>query len=188
MNLDTLHEELSNSKYRNYMSEKYITFLSESFNIGWQNTFKKINKDLPIEDFVLLKLILIHPSHISSFFAIKTKPQINSKQQQIQGKRIFTENLYKECESERFWGYKCPFQEKDLVADHAFPYSLGGPTKGANLRCLCKWHNMIKANDIHCYPWEDLIKDYQNKIEHNMTHWIDNQFDVFVRECNITIN
>jgi len=180
MKLDSLNKRESILEYRNYMSEKYIRFLSDSFNIGWEKQYQKINKKISIEDELVLKLTLIHPFHLKDLIPDINKRKI--KQLQIQGKRIFDTKVFKKCESEKFWGYQCPFPNDNLVADHAFPYSLGGPTKGVNLRCLCKWHNMVKSNDIHCYPWEDLVKCYTN----NKEHWINNQIDVFVQKCNIS--
>ena len=62
---------------------------------------------------------------------------------------------YIKCRSMLLWGYECPFEDiNQLAADHCFPYSLGGPTLATNKIYLCKWHNQIKAGDIHIFPWE----------------------------------
>ena len=53
------------------------------------------------------------------------------------------------CQSKELWGYDCPFDQTRLSADHRFPFSLGGPTKGTNLIWLCSVHNLAKAADWH---------------------------------------
>ena len=83
------------------------------------------------------------------------------------------------------WGYECPFPKSEKVLDHEFPYSLGGPTNNAfNKRILCKWHNMIKANDIHNYPWEKIFDEYNYYSKNDMRHWIDEQIDKIQYELN----
>ncbi len=74
----------------------------------------------------------------------------------IRGRRSFNQSsVGKECESNRFWGYNCPFGTPlRASADHVFPYSLGGITAGPNLLWLCDLHNRLKGSDVHVFPWE----------------------------------
>lgn len=60
------------------------------------------------------------------------------------------------CELERIWGYKCnnPLNSDDIQYDHLWPYALGGATNVDNLLALCPFHNFIKSNDYHWYPFE----------------------------------
>jgi hypothetical protein len=92
---------------------------------------------------------LIHPSHYESYISAKS----------MRGLRNFSQELglhSMKCSSRIFWGYDCPFNSKNiqLVADHIFPYSLGGPTEADNKAYLCSFHNQLKGNDIHFFPWE----------------------------------
>ena len=80
-------------------------------------------------------------------------------QEELQGGRRFqgTEMArFDPCEAERLWGYPCDLEPDGRIEfDHAFPYSLGGPTVGANRLGLCPVHNAGKAGDIHLFPWEE---------------------------------
>lgn len=43
----------------------------------------------------------------------------------------------------RFPGCDAPATHCDV--DHTIPYADGGPTHAANLKCLCRWHHLIKT-------------------------------------------
>ncbi|WP_155770140.1 HNH endonuclease signature motif containing protein, partial [Mycobacterium asiaticum] len=43
----------------------------------------------------------------------------------------------------RFPGCDAPAAGCDV--DHTIPYAQGGPTHAANLKCLCRWHHLIKT-------------------------------------------
>jgi 5-methylcytosine-specific restriction endonuclease McrA len=60
------------------------------------------------------------------------------------------------CELERIWDYKCnnPLGCDDIQYDHLWPYALGGATNVDNLIALCPFHNFIKLNDYHWFPFE----------------------------------
>ncbi|GLS89938.1 hypothetical protein GCM10007916_10050 [Psychromonas marina] len=131
-------------------AEIYLSAVQKSLNIGWLETFTLPNKSL------FDKLALLHPQHLEEI----DLPCHLSKlkvQEKIQGKRGFPSNNQNEsCNSKLIWGYTCSLPGK-MQQDHLFPYSLGGPTIGANRISLCSYHNMVKSSDIHSYPWEDLM-------------------------------
>ena len=169
-------------------AEKYVLLLSKSFNDGWLKTYK----GMVFEDNVIIqKITLLHPNHYKELAKLTNLNSlgISARQFSIQGKRTFPEIREKtRCASKLFWGYDCPFSDIQMVSDHAFPYSMGGPTNNShNKRILCKWHNMIKANDIHNYPWEALFKEYKYYENNNLIHWIDEQLNKIIKEFNVKI-
>jgi len=92
-------------------------------------------------------MALLHPEHYPEPVS-GTDPR---------GRRAFTLNASdSRCYSEVIWGYECPIvdTEAGVVADHIFPYALGGVTQSTNRITLCRWHNSIKTCDIHFFPWE----------------------------------
>lgn len=92
-------------------------------------------------------LSLVHPSH---FF---DAPHAAI----IRGVARFGERESAEwcgCQAKAIWGYDCPLKDTKLEADHLFPYAAGGPTVSENRIWLCSYHNKVKSNDIHMYPWE----------------------------------
>jgi hypothetical protein len=127
----------------------------------------------------MIKIALLHPNHFQ-FIGI-TGTEINKIQEKIQGKRSFTSgHVSFKCSSIEIWGYECPFQNEILVLDHDYPYSFGGPTDNAfNKRTLCRWHNMIKGNDIHFYNWNQLFENYLESINNQRKHWIDLQLEKY---------
>ena len=79
--------------------------------------------------------------------------------QNVQGPRAFRTPIIhatRMCSASEYWGVPCKSDTRSegAVADHAWPYSLGGPTVPGNIAWLCPRHNRIKGMDIHFYPWE----------------------------------
>jgi hypothetical protein len=92
------------------------------------------------------KFALIHPSHYENH---------EPSGSMIRGPRQFSTSIVAQgisCQAHLVWGYECP--SCDVVTDHLFPYSFGGPTIGENQIYLCHRHNQLKGCDIHLYPWE----------------------------------
>lgn len=175
---------LSNNSY----AALYVKLLSESINIGWINFEEKYNSIKPdIEILIISKLVLLHPKHYEELLSLQqSKLSIEYKINNIQGKRSFARtDITESCESKYIWGYDCPFTNEPKAFDHDFPYSLGGPTKDFNKRVLCRWHNMIKANDIHNYNWIKIFKEYNYYKQDNRVHWIDSQIQIIKTAFNI---
>jgi hypothetical protein len=169
----------------------YIDYLNKCGKIGWLK-FKSYSDELNQKNLIIAKLALLHPSHFKKMPLIGNVENKNSHleklQKQVQGERTFKQQpRRKNCQSKIIWGYNCPFDNRNLVYDHKFPYSFGGPTDNAN-NCLilCHWHNMVKSNDIHCYDWENLFEDYEFslKLEDDI-HWLDEQIDKIIRVFNL---
>ena len=169
------------------LTNKYLVCLRDSLSIGWKTYYDNLSEFENKEDYILGKLVLLHPEHFK-----KLKPNIDKNkftllQEKIQGNRSFNYSInHQNCSSIELWGYECPLHNEPLVWDHDFPYSFGGTTDNANnKRLLCRWHNMIKGNDIHTYKWEKLIKDYQYSNEYRSIHWIDLQIEKIKKEFNL---
>jgi len=108
-----------------------------------------------------LALALIHPEN--------WPPQI--ARDKMLGPRMFrTAELFltRMCSAAEYWGVACNSDTlaEGAVADHCWPYSLGGPTEVSNIRWLCRTHNAAKTADVHLFPWEDFWPD-----------WLGNQLD-----------
>lgn len=104
------------------------------------------------------ELSLLHPDHLASLVL----PEHLSReciQRKLQGPRSFVSNLcsVNKCGSKLLWNYECPLSG-NIQQDHLFPHSLGGPTVPTNRIHLCRYHNMVKTCDIHCFPWEEADK------------------------------
>ena len=123
---------------------EYLAALEEFMNAEWNSVYVRlINGQLSIPQ----KLAAINPMLYDGII----------QQHEICGLRTYSSSVMsagQSCMSWKMWGYKCPFHSPVLEADHLFPYSLGGPTDPRNLVLLCKYHNRVKAADIHLYPWE----------------------------------
>ena len=158
-------------------SKRYLQFLIMTFNEGWIASYNQIESQLNIEDSILLKISLLHPYHFN--LNELNGVELTKLQEKIQGRRSFLNtNSGAKCSSNEIWGYDCPFSHEILVLDHDFPYSLGGPTDNAyNKRILCRWHNMIKGNDIHTYNWSNLFEDYLDLKITKRKHWVDIQIE-----------
>jgi len=77
---------------------------------------------------------------------------------EVLGNRSFSTDITRKatkCMAEFIWGYPCVFENRELQADHLFPYALGGPTVSNNLLVLCDRHNQAKSHDIHLYNWSE---------------------------------
>ena len=138
---------------------RYLKQIEDALDEGWRRTHDLY---LAKNDDSFLGLALIHPDHLKTLDG--DQQQIRT---QIQGSRSFKEGLKTgKCQSELLWGYECPLKNAELQTDHLFPFSLGGPTTGNNSMTLCKYHNMVKSNDIHCYPWEESQIRYEVWLPH----------------------
>ena len=142
-------------------AQKYLEFLHSSFEQDWLRLYEDY-VDNKLEFFNALALI--HPRHYEGLFG----------EEQIRGKRTFDKDMVLEgieCRAELIWGYRCNLdcnKRGVVVADHLFPYSLGGPTISTNKVYLCSIHNQLKGSDIHFYPWElgnpGWLKDRINRV------------------------
>jgi hypothetical protein len=123
----------------------YLEALERSFQSNWLASHDLYTaRKLSLFD----SFALAHPAHYEGLDTRGT----------VRGPRPFGEEVAigsLQCRSEQFWGYPCSQSGvQHLVADHFFPYSLGGPTVVSNKVYLCKLHNQMKSNDVHLYPWE----------------------------------
>ena len=111
----------------------------------------EINRQIAdsIDDLVL-RLCLIHPDWYS--------PSISVGKPDPRGPRAFSTPapVGQHCQSSHIWGYVCAIPSSRMVADHLYPYEAGGPTDARNLVWLCEWHNQVKSNDIHLWPWDSV--------------------------------
>ena len=143
-------------------ASKYLKVLERSFNKGWRSFH---DEGL---DTIFHKLALIHPSHYADL-DLPSHLTVESIQRSVQGPRRFGQSiLVSKCQSCILWGYNCELGG-DLQQDHLFPYSFGGPADGRNRIILCRYHNMDKTSDIHCFPWEST--------EQWIEPWLDGQID-----------
>ena len=136
----------------NYIAvANYLQALDRSLSIGWKEFYRQRSGS------IYESLALLHPWHYDEIDLPEHLTQ-SSIQVNIQGNRNFKAGkIGSHCHSSLLWGYEC---ELDVVLqmDHLFPYSLGGPTISGNMLTLCKYHNMVKSSDIHCYPWGQFDK------------------------------
>jgi hypothetical protein len=170
------------------LTKKYLVFLRESLTIGWKEYHDYLMQIESKQDCILGKLALLHPDHYKKLNPKLDKAGLALVQDKIQGKRTFNYSInYQKCSSIELWGYECPLHDEPLVWDHDFPYSFGGTTDNTgNKRLLCRWHNMIKGNDIHIYNWLKLVDDYhQFQRDNGRIHWIDLQIEKIIKEFNL---
>jgi hypothetical protein len=133
-------------------AEKYLRIIDEPLPGYWSDLFQEafIRRDLQ------LALALIHPRHWEDI----------SQRRVVLGERAFNTPTLRGtqyCCAEDYWGVPCATRTDRnavIVADHAWPYSLGGPTNVANIRWLCGRHNAAKSSDVHLYPWEFPMPDW----------------------------
>ena len=142
-------------------AQEYLAALETSLSQAWTQAYYSGSLS------TIEKLALLHPDHLDQVALPKhqTKEKIQKK---IQGPRQFSHEFQEKCGSELLWGYPCHLKG-DLQQDHLFPYSLGGPTLGTNRLWLCRYHNMVKTCDIHCFPWGD--------VETRCGAWLDGQIE-----------
>lgn len=134
-------------EHRFQCAQQYLDSLELSLQINWLEQYELYRKrqlSLPSA------FALVHPWHYEDL----TSTEVAS----VRGNRRFSKEVSMKsilCSSEIIWGYKCCRRLREKVqADHLFPYSLGGSTVASNKIYLCKFHNQMKSNDIHLFPWE----------------------------------
>jgi len=134
--------------YRINAAANYLSALDLSLREGWRKNYQSLDNKRFSENITYIEaMALLHPWHFEEI------PEILN----LRGARSFSQDIMRgigECNSEYIWGYKCPFESEILAADHLFPYSLGGCTITENKIYLCRFHNQMKSNDIHLFPWE----------------------------------
>ena len=162
----------------------YLEKLNVISQIGWRK-HRDVLINLSGEEYVIHKLSLLNPS-MYEYIDISKSKQFDKIQECVQGPRSFKKTpMKRKCESKDLWGYDCPFNSNFFAFDHDFPYSLGGPTNEAfNKRILCKWHNMVKSNDIHNFDWKGLFEEYFYYQSQKRIHWIDEQLNKLAFEFN----
>ena len=159
--MSTPNFDLSLTPFRINSARAYVTELqiSHSFIASeWLEQYELHRLGhLPVER----TMALLHPEHHGELFRGEPDPR---------GARSFAAAEFAEaCQSEWIWGYKCPLTPTTrTVADHIFPYSLGGATAAGNRITLCRWHNQVKAADIHFYPWERPRPDWVDILLHRI--------------------
>lgn len=134
-------------------AHEYLCALAASFERPWAEAVRQARAG---EDWLPL-LALAHPDHYKECERYLREYHVQ-RICPVRGARSFEMEVGLDtlaCAAERIWGYACPIARSDKpAADHLFPFSLGGPTLASNKVHLCRWHNQIKAADIHVYPWE----------------------------------
>ena len=136
-------------------AENYLRIIDEPLPGYWSDLFEEvlIRRDLQ------LSMALIHPRHWEELAEGKS----------ILGERVFKVSTLRgtqSCHAHDYWGVSCSTRAKSdsiIHADHAWPYSLGGPTNVENMRWLCRRHNAAKSSDVHLYPWELPMPDWVPK-------------------------
>ena len=129
-------------------AERYLELIDSPLHGDWIDlrSYALASRDLPTA------LALVHPDHWSE----------HAQARAILGPREFRAQTLRGtrfCSSADYWGAPCRRRDNPdavVVADHAWPYSLGGPTVQDNIRWLCRRHNAAKSSDIHLYPWDGL--------------------------------
>jgi hypothetical protein len=127
-------------EFRILRGEEYVKALARSSTRHWPTEFSVHQSGvLSLPE----SLALVYPRHYEDLVSAE----------KVRGPRHFDAEIGKEpCRAEIIWGYRCNAQAAS--ADHLFPYSLGGPTIASNKVHLCRFHNEMKSNDIHLFPWE----------------------------------
>ena len=126
-------------------ARQYVSALHKSYTLEWLDQYSQYQQGrLSTEG----TMALLHPNHYQGHFA---------KQEDPRGKRIFSGSEFNAaCQAELVWNCPCPLpNDEPKVSDHIFPWSLGGPTVAENRVMLCRWHNEVKAGDVHLFPWEE---------------------------------
>jgi hypothetical protein len=141
-------------------AEHYLDLVDHGVAGDWalRRADAEARQDIP------MALALIHPNNWAE----------HSRRDAIQGPRAFrTAEIFgtRICSAADYWGIACRTDTmvEGAVADHAWPYGLGGPTTVANIAWMCRRHNASKGIDIHLYPWEfgwpDWLTDHLNRVE-----------------------
>lgn len=101
-------------------------------------------------------------------------PEVERLELRVYGKDTFEGLEFSEpCQSDRLWGYECPFADALFAADHLYPKSLGGVTDARNRLTLCQWHNTAKSMDVHDFPWEHGTPEWVEPTIRQMERWIE---------------
>jgi hypothetical protein len=153
-------------------AREYLVQLKRLENTVWIDAYVDFEKN----NNEILGLALLHPGHYKEL-ELPIGLSAEKLLREIQGPRIFDFRLAgDQCASQLLWGYECPLHDVPIQQDHLFPFSLGGPTVGANRVPLCRYHNMVKGSDIHCFPWENVtercsywLRDQLTKIERRIS-------------------
>lgn len=128
-------------------AKHYLSVLEDSLQVSW-NEFYTVSKDH--KDWVY-RLAAVHPQHyLEHIPAFKAACPIRG----LRSMPIDAGAADRGCRCSLIWGYPCHLHRPQLVADHLFPYSFGGPSCGENKIFLCGLHNSVKGSDIHMFPWE----------------------------------
>jgi hypothetical protein len=151
----------------------YLERLNNNLSKGWLNIYQDYLEG-KIDD--IDKITMIHPDFIKSIH-LPVYITHSAIIENIQGKRLFKKENGT-CQSKLIWGYECSFGDSTCHGDHLFPYSMGGPTISANKLLLCSYHNMVKATDIHLFPWEERL---------NRFSWVDNHVQNIMNSVSIYI-
>lgn len=143
-------------------AERYLELLDKGFAGSWHDA----RRHALVSGDLVLAMSLVHPEHWRD----------QRSGQEILGPREFRTPVLlgtRYCAAADYWGVACASigrREVEIVADHAWPYSLGGPTEVGNIRWLCRRHNAAKSSDVHLYPWGSLWPD-----------WLDRQLEKIAR-------
>lgn len=126
-------------------AKEYLLALQLSYSADW---FVWLSEYVAGRLSLAHAFALIHPDHYADLDPMNA----------IRGPRQFEEEVgvsSVRCAVHEFWGYPCSNSLLgDVVGDHVFPYSLGGPTVATNKIHLCRIHNQMKSNDVHVFPWD----------------------------------
>lgn len=134
-------------QFRYNSARIFLSTLVKYSKLEWTELYEMyLSGELKLEEL----MCLVHPVHFRD----------RVSQNVIQGVRKFASESClstMQCQSSKIWGYACESVNdgNQLVADHYYPYSLGGPTTAANKLYLCRFHNELKTCDIHIFPWEN---------------------------------
>ena len=122
--------------------EGYLEMLTTTLHGAWNKTYQRFLEYPELRT----GFAIIHPAHYNEI------PRFEPR-----GARIFISQpgAIEPCSARRIWGYDCRFRASKSQADHLFPWSLGGPTVGANRVPLCWSHNQMKGSDVHLFPWDE---------------------------------
>lgn len=126
---------------------EYLMAVRRSLSLSWKENFERFGRSSSWIE----RLASAHPAHYEQSLSVTATAC------PVRGKRTMHLDAGAQgisCQSHLLWGYRCPYADEPLEADHLFPYSWGGPSLGTNKIFLCKMHNRCKASDIHLYPWE----------------------------------
>jgi hypothetical protein len=139
-----MDREILELRHRSVVS--YADALATALSEGWTNSYARWLGQNQVDSMTSPEsMVLLHPWHYEGVRGT-SDPRGNRRFGAEVGQRL-------RCDAPTFWGMECAFGYPP-VADHVFPYSLGGPTVGGNRAVLCQIHNQMKSNDLHVFPWE----------------------------------